>query len=50
MKIARFVPWGKMSDEVLVCSLSLIELKIFLVAPNTIYFYLKKVSEDAINV
>ena len=39
-----------MSAGVLGCSNALIELKIFLVSPNTIYFDLKKVSGVHIDV
>ena len=50
LKDLSLAPNGKMSAGVLGCCHALIELKIFLVSPNTIYFDLKKVSEDAINI
>ena len=49
---AKFSPCSRlemeMSAEVLGCCQALIELKIFLRAPNNIYFDLKKVSAEAI--
>ena len=50
MKDLTLAPKGEMSAEVLGCCTTLIELKIFLVSPNTIYFDLKKVSCVLINV